>query len=628
MKYSKVLVPLFFALLVAGFIVGQFPLALLILALFVIPGAFNWGNAFLSGDLCVTSTTNRFQNTPCTVVVANNYDTHGTITRASVAHLTPSQLEDLFRPAGLFADMDAWFRTSFEMKACGTKVNGLYDWLMSSVRQVGNLVNVEKVDRGPGLLYPFVLARQDSVINKDFWAITAGQAQSAYTAAVTGPLTADDLALGVAGDRVVRVVSRYGIDLNAGWFLSRDRVHIFGKSAGGQFTNGQWRVLASEAAADLSYVDVLLKSENAGSATPYDTAPTAGVLLAGGNNVNDYESFCLNRPTLDPRKRVPFWYQTMRRARRVDSEYKKVFARLMESNEYFRAFGDLPLSERNRQDEMEFQRRWLVSFFFGKAISANQTLTNWQSLEAINSATGAVLNSGQGGKIMAYRANMIGVFEQLRACGRFIDLQNNPLNLYEFLDECYRIIRARKSQGKNVSELDWYTDSTFAANFESGVIAYYRKEYGDIVRINIDTGGNELGFHWRTFTFKFPVGVKINIITHEFFDDMVSAFDNENLASSGRVLLCLDMGKGGTIYPGMIATNKKMRTLGDIEKMAALDTTLACVMEAPTEEISLTSETVTAIVECPANSIWIGGIADAIPITTGKSLNPSYTNLY
>src|SRR5215472_16597051 len=68
--------------------------------------------------LLATSTSNRFQETPCKVVVSNNFDTHGTITRASVAHLTPAQLESIFRPGGLFAEMDSWFRTAFEMKAC------------------------------------------------------------------------------------------------------------------------------------------------------------------------------------------------------------------------------------------------------------------------------------------------------------------------------------------------------------------------------------------------------------------------------------------------------------------------------------------------------------------------------
>lgn len=581
--------------------------------------------------LGVTSTSRRFQETPCTVVVSNNFDTHGTITRASVAHLTPTDLENLFRPNGLFADMDSWFRTAFEMKACGIKVNGMYDWVMSSQRNMGSLLSYEKVDRGPSLLKPFILGRQDSVVNKEFWAVSAGQANSAYTALVTGPLTTADKALGAANDRVIRVVSRYGIDLDAKWFVDKDRVHIFGRIAG-QTVIGQWKVLAAEVAADFSYVDVLITSENAGSATPYDPTPTSGVLLAGGNNVNDYESWCQNRPTLDPRKRVPFWFQTMRRGRRVDSEYKKVFERLMESNEYFRQFGDLDLAERNRQDEEMWQRNWLNSFFYGKKISANQTLSLWQNLEQILTVTGGSVDPGTGGKIIAYRANMVGVFEQLLACDRVRDLQNQSLNLYELFKEIYNIMRARKSQGKVVDTIDIFTDNQTAADFESAMIAYYKKEYGDIVRIVIEEGSNELGFYWRKYKVKFPAGLSIAIVTHEFFDDILNAFTTENIDSAGRMMLILDIGKpgpkGGTIYPGMIATNRKVRTLGEIEQLARIDPTFACTMENITEEITLISETCTAVVECPANSVWIMGVASGPPTTVGYSLNPSYSNLY
>lgn len=576
----------------------------------------------------------RFQETPCTVSISNNYDTCGTITRASMAHLTPSQLVDLFKPSGLFADMDAWFRTSFEMKACGTLVNGLYDWLMSSQRNMGSLVDKTTIDRGPSLLHPFVLGRQDSVINKEYWAISTGWANSAYTGEVTGPLTAAQKALGGATDRVVRVISRYGIDLDSKWFVSKDRVMVFGRTAGGSPTKGQWKVLASALEdGGTSYVDVLLTSENSGSATLYDTAPTSGVLISLGNNVNDFESWCNNRPTLDPRKRVPFWVQTMRRTRCVDSEYQNVFARLMESNEYFRQFGDLPLAERNRQDEEKFQRDFINAFFFNKPISSNQTMALWQSLEQITTVTGPTVDPGLGGKLVAYRANMVGIYEQLKACDRVRDLQNNKLNFYEFLDEIYNIVRSRKSQGKEAGSIDVYTDSVTAANFESAAIAYYKVEYGDILRIVIEKGANPLGFNWRSYEFKRPQGVKVNIITHEWFDDFVNAMDTEGVASSGRFMAILDMGKpsgsrGGTIYPGMITSNSKMRTLGELEKLAALDATFACTMEHVTEQINLTSQTCTAVCECPSNSLWIEGIFDGVPDTTGRSANPVYSNLY
>ncbi len=574
----------------------------------------------------------RFVETPCEVSVSNNYDTCGTITRASVAHLTPSQLEDLFKPSGLFADMDAWFRTSFEMKACGTKTNGLYEWLMSSQRNVGHLLSTTNIDRGPSLLHPFVLGRQDSVINNDFWAITTGLAHSGYTATVTGPLTVADLAEGTGTDRVIRVVTRYGIDLDANWFVSKDRIYVFGRAAGGQMTQGQWRVLASAAEATGAYVDVLLRTENAGSSAPYDTAPTSGVVISGGPFVNDFQSWCYNRPTLDPRKRTPFWIETTRMSRCVDSEYRKVFQRLMESNEYFKQFGDLPLAERNRQDQMYFENQQINAFFWGKPKNANQTLALWQSLPQITTVTSSGVDPGLGGKLIAYEAYQIGVIEQLRRCDRVRDLQNHALNMHEFLDEIYNIMRARKQQGKKADSIDVYTDSRTAANFETGFIAYIKAEYGDILpTLTVKEGANQtLGFKWRSYSPKFPQGVEINIITHEYFDDWVNAFDTESISSSGRMMLILDIGKpgpnGGTIYPGMIASKTRATTLGELENLSKIDPTFACVMDHVTEERTLTSMTKTAVVECPANSLVILGIADSVPVTTGRTA--SYHNLY
>lgn len=620
---------------IASMVVGFYPLAF---AAFIGAAAFNKP---IPGRLCASP----FQDLPCTVVVSNTYDTHGTITRASFNSLSPTQLEALFKPSGVFAEMDDWFRTSFEMKACGTRVNSMYEWLSSSMRQdLKGLLSTEKLDRGASLLKPFIMARQDSVINSDYWVINNGIAKSGYTGDTagtaigtisTGPLTTADLALGTSTDRIIRVITRYGIDTDSKWFLNRDRVHIFNRASSGTSLRGQWKVLASAVDTSLSYIDVLLTSENAGSLTPFHQAPTSGVIIAGTNNVNDFESFCQNRPVLNPRKHVPFWYKTERWGRRVDSETKKVFLRLAEGNKWFETFQNLPLSEYNRQDEELRQHRWVHDFFFSKKISANQTLANWQSLEQITTVTGSTVDPGLGGKLIAYRANPIGVIEQLQQCGRVIDMQNGRLNFYEWLDENYRIMRARKSQGRTVDTLDWFTDQRTAANIETAFITYIRQEYGDIVRINIDTGSNELGFNWKIFSnLKYPVGLKIALVTADFFDDMVNAFDNESIGSVGRVLWCLDIGKpgikGGTIYPGMIASNAKTTTLGELKNLERIDTTFACVMEHITEEIRMTSNTWTAVVECPVNSIALQGLADAVPITTGRSGTTvaGYSDLY
>lgn len=621
-------------LFIVGMVTGLYPLAF---AAFLLAALINKP---IPGRLNVTP----FQDTPCSVVINNTYDTHGTITRASFNPLTPSQLEALFKPSGIFAEMDDWFRTAFQMKACGTKVNSLYDWITSSARtDVKGLLDKVKLDKGPTLLKPFIMARQDSIINNDFWVISGGVAQSGYTpdsanpavgTTSEGPLTTAQHGLGAATDRVIRVVTRYGIEMDAKWFLSRDRVHIFNKS--GQTTlRGQWKVLAAASNTDLGYTDVLITSENSGSTMPWHQAPTSGVLVAGTNNVNDYESFCLNRPVLNPRKHVPFWYKTDRRGREVDDETMKVFARLSEGNKYFDTFQNLPLAEYHRQDEENYQKRWVNDFFYGKAIGPNQTLANWQSLEQITTVTGATVDPGLGGRLIAYRANPIGVIEQLHRCGRRIDLQNQALNFYEFLDENYRISRARKSQGRTVEIIDWFTNQRLAANIESAVIDYLDLEYNDKIRIPIEEGSNELGFSWKIFSkFKYPTGLKIALVTADFFDDMFDTFSDENIGSAGNVLWALDIGKpgpkGGTIYPAMIESYNVTVTKGALAELQRIDTTFACTMRHITSKVQMSSSTWSAVVECPANSLAIEGIADVVPITTGRSgsTQAAYENLY
>lgn len=575
----------------------------------------------------------RFAKT-CQTVFHNNYDTCGTITRSSIDYLTPSDLESLFAPGGLFADLDAWFMTSLEMKACGTKVNGMFEWIMSGADRGGKkkLLNIQKKEKNPSFLFPFILGMQESVLNTEYWAISTGQAQSAYVAESTGPLTSDELALGAATDRVIRVVSRYGVELSELWFRDRDRIFIMGRSAIGVAQIGQWKVLASAEATDKTYVDVLITSENSGSDQPYNTAPTSGVVLIGVNNVNDYEKWCNNRPNFDGKKHVPFWWQTMRRTRCVDQQYREFFGRLTTSNvnEAFKRFGDLTLAQRNAQDEAHYQRHFVNAFFFQKAISSSQTLSTWESLESINTPTGFSIDPGTGGKIVAKRANFIGVVEQHRSCDRYRDLQNNKLNFYEWLDENYRLMRARKTHYGTCTEIDWYTDNVFAALLITAYTEYLKKEYGSTnVQFPIDitkTMSNDLGFVWRTIMVKHPAGLKINIITHEFFDDLRDAFKTESMESAGINLWALDW-KG--IYWAQLGANRRVHKVGDLNNLAPIDKDWACVMETITQEITLHSEAGTVVVECPSNSILICNCRDDVPDTSGKSSTSggSYTDL-
>lgn len=592
----------------------------------------------------------------CSTVIDTNYDTCGTITQSSIAHLKKEDLNALFTPGGKFADLDAWFQHSLEMKACGTRTYAWYDWIMANADRSmfkSALNPGVKAVKGPDRLFPFIMGRQESVVNRDFWKVNNSILSSAYTintpATAIGTLTAGPLTsvvipttfpggAGLVGV-VLRITNLHGIPLDANWFKDRDVLHVF-TLTGGVSQRGNWRVLDAAVNSTLTYIDVLVVSENAASDMPFFNFGTGaasgktGLIIPGINNVNDYEMWCQNQPNIDPRKMVPFWFQTRRSARCVDDEYLEVYARLMTKgvNEAFRQFGDLDLAERNRQDELEDQHRFVNAFFFQKPISINQTLSLWESLEDINTVAGSVL-PGISGKLKAKRANWVGVKEQLRVCDRVFDLQGNPLNLIEFFDHNYAIYRARKSQGKAVKYIDWYTNTPYREAFHKAMTEYYKDFYGQVLQFNVEVGKEtELGMIYDTYRIPKLGSVTINVISDEFFDDWrdENAFLNQETA--GNMMLALEIGKpgpnGGTIYYAMLEANRKQFGTAKIEELAKYDATYRCVMETTGLQQTLMSESGMPIVECPRNSTWIENIGPGTPIITGKTLNPSYQNLY
>lgn len=570
--------------------------------------------------------------TACQQVISTNYDTCGTVTRSTIEYLTVNQIDALFRPGGLFADLDSWFRHSIEMKTCGVPRNSFYDWIMANADRAKWREAVDPGVRGVGthsLMQPFIFGIQESEVNRQYFKVTTGWANSAYTAVTTGPLSVAEKALGVDADRIVRVESRYGIPMEEGYFRDRDVFHLF-NSESGLNKHGAWRVVASASADDLTYVDVLVKSENAGSTEPFVADPTTGVILLGINNVNDFEKWCHNRANVDNRKRVPFWFQTRRYARCVSESYREVYAELMRTNKAWEQFGDLPLAKRNKQDEIAEQDKFVNAFLFQKPISTNQTLTLWTSLDNILTATGENVDpGGLGGEVMAKRANFIGVREQLRVCSRVFDLANQPLNLLEFFRLLNGMYRARKDAGKGngaIMDIDFHTSDFYRGQFMTGMLEYYKDVYGDTMHLNMMIAGKEheqLGIVWDSYRIKSPGNVRINIISHAFFEDYKDQFIDQGINSAGNLLLGLDIGKpggasGGSIYYAHLKSNRKTYTTARLEELAKVDPTFRCVMEYRSLEQTLQSETGMPIVECPLHSAWLENFNDAPPVHTGE----------
>lgn len=611
----------------------------------------------------------------CSPVISTNYDTCGTVTRSTIAHLSPTDLDAIFSPGGLFADLDAWFKHSIEMKACGVRINVMYDWIMANAdrTEYRSAVSGTKGVKTDSLLHPFILGSQETVLNPSYWKVVAGAAGSTIEAAAGTPTTlatqsgggtttflsravagsavnpdaqmAEDgvtpLAYNTAGVYWIRLTNRFGIPADAGLFLPRNTIHLFTRSAGGVAEHGEWRVLNAVAGTTgdgNAAIDIAIWNQNGGSAEAYEDLPTAttgGVVIPGINNVDDYEKWCHNRTTLDPRKRVLFWVQTFRNSRCVDSEYQAVFKRLLATNPAFKEFGDLDLAERNRQDEAAAQREFVNTFFFGKPISSNQTQALWQALEPIYSVEGTGIKLGLGGKLMGRRANMVGVKEQLRECGRVFDLQNQPLRIEEWLDLNYNLKRARETgmNGKKVTDIDWWTNSQFRALFQQAYVEYAAAKWGTQAAWSFDYNKvSEAGILFDSYTFQYPSGIRINLLSNDFFDDFLDQFYDQDMTSRGNLLLALDIGKsgpnGGSIFYSQIAANRATYQSASIEQAARLDSTLRCVLKQTSVEQTLMSETGTVVVTCPLHSSWIENFSLVKPIATGKSATPSYSDLY
>lgn len=574
--------------------------------------------------------------TACEVAARNNYDTVGSVTRAKISRLSPTDMEALFRntTTDVWNEFGPLYKHQIEMAQCGIVRNNLYDWLMSSARPgMSNLITVERADRGASLVRPFILGRQLSVLNVDHWVLNTSVAGSSYSAPGVGTGYGDaNPGPGLSGvtsaNRVLTVTSAYGgtMTLHPDYFLPGKRIHVISKNGStGAFQLTQWKIVQAGRNTDTSLdVEVTLdqpasQSEGgtlANASFPPNATATSGLVLLGINNVHDVESWCKNMINVNREKRVPFWYQYNRYARSTSSEYEKIFQHLATNNEFYRIFQDLPLAERNRQDEARSRVEWIHAFLFGEKISNKQNLENWSSLDAITSLTGATVDPGTGGQAMFYRANMIGVLPQLKDCGRFTDSAGQQLSLKTFLEsDCYDIHRARQSQNrKSAYEIDVWGTSNAAIEFQTAFTAYSKSITGDIVRINQpEYGKTEWGFPYTRYRLYKPQGVVVNFITDPTFDDLANAMPSGS-ESLGNFLWVLDVGAGGSIYPAILGSNRKQYTVGQIDDLAKVDATFSCAMENPTIKRTLTSQISTAVVECPLNSLVRGNFSS---ITSG-----------
>jgi hypothetical protein len=628
------------------------------------------------------------QPTTAKTAVWNSYASCGTITRSNVGLAAPADLDNIFKSGTNYRDMTHLLTTQMELATCGARQYGMYDWLISSAKSLGNLVNTKKIQGSGFEVDPFILASQKDVIKDNYWVVerlytfeyktmdgTSGT--TLVTAHADDKLITSGLGNDAKNHNIIKVkVPVTGNQPNtAEYFAPGVHFHYFVKTSTGSAYRLEFKVIQSVAGttgtgattstASSQYIDIecdfiggygngaSIKKGATGSSVAGDwdadfkvsssvnetalslliSRAKGGVVVIGSNNVSDFEKWCENRPALNTLKHVPFWFQTSRYSLCVDQFYKEWLERMMRSNAYFQKFGDVPLAERNKQLGLQFQKEWVNQFFFGQPLNG-QTLAAYQSggstgLEAINSFTPtnySEVNSDMEGKFISYKANATGVYRQLQDTGRVTDKQGGQLNLEtDLFDKLFELVRSRKDQGKPADSVDVFTDSTTARKIMKAMMNYYKGEGLDNVNYNMDNGNLFGGFYTQTYNLHHPAGVQMNVITNEFFDDLATvakAADARTYrsggtnavadGSAGRFLMILDL--GGGIYPGMIDSNRVVHKTGELEDLAKVNKDYACVMKNPTKEVTLNSQTWTAIVECPTDNLIIENFDNQTPL--------------
>lgn len=551
---------------------------------------------------------NSFSNT-CAVALSTNLKRCGTITLCSAKPLTPENLTDAYMESGNYRLMSAIFAHDIEIKMCGQQDEGLYEFFMANKVDMRRKMQMVSRNRGIIDIKPFVEALQRSPINNQNWRLY-NATQDGYTVEVD-------------------VTSPGGIPLDVTWFNVGIRVNIDGQN-GTTATHTQWTVTEAtittatiDGVASTPVIHLVLEDQNQGSnlpadklAWPPDEAPDpatgpVGILLLNNKNLPDAESDCSELPGVNNKKLVQFWTETIRNLTCKSELFDKFKKAVSQDNALFAEFGDIDEVELTAQQGAEFKRRMVNNIFWGKALNANQTWNGFNDLPQILSPVSPYLETG-GAKCMGRQANAIGIYEQLYACERVYDVQGGAVSLTSLFLSFYRMWRVKKSAGapdKAALQFDVFTDMLTARAINVGMLGYYKQFSQEMLRFVQDASAKpaDWGFFFKSYPLEYPVGATMNVVTHPAFDDYLTANTNADQPDVGRVLWVLDF---SGIYVGIVATNRKAFTVGQLETLAKIDRTWACAMASPTQEINATSITYTVVVECPKAHVILENLGD------------------
>lgn len=551
----------------------------------------------------------------CSPLLREDFDSCGGLTLCNVAPVADTQLDSIFMDSsGRFRGMAHLLEADMMGSACQIQENPIYKWIIANAESYQASVNTTK-RRGSGIteVEPFLRVRRKGIINNLFWTVVTG---------VNSSVSVN----GTTADAYFDLVSQTSIPNDAAWFTVGDEIMISGRSAAGNATRTNWRVVYSAVVGN--NIRVYVRSRNTGSALPATKLvfPTTGVAISLANNSSPYESRCNNLPRLNLKSDYLIWIQNSRWAICNDEHTQKFRRYLFEGNPLYREYYHVEEAEYNKQVLTKFQNDIAHTFLFGKG-EANQTETLWPNLEQITSFSDQVFGEyiylpGIEGRCVERRAYVKGVYEQLAECSRVLDLQGDVLNFPELQTFLYDMVRVRADNGYQSKVIEIVTDSAYKKLLLQGLFQYLQTQFNGTLNVNVDfskfvtKGTTPLGFMYDEVDLDYPA-VKLRIVSHFAFDDLVNAHArvSQSLTTAGRMIWLLAW---DTITMGVIESRFKDLSSGNIDDLAKINSDAFCRMDNPVRSIRHYLLKWVVDVKCPAASLIIENVAFAVPEVENK----------
>lgn len=523
-----------------------------------------------------------------------------TLTRANIRAFTKQDFEDQgFKEVG----MDRIIAQTKEARLAGVRERTLTDLLLS--RHVA--LRESSGGGSKSVIAPYTLVPRRNVVNANYFAIEAGTANSG---AGTGGVHHGrwDLTVNTGVSTFVSGLKNLEKYFMPGMTLIVENLSAADAAQTVQFTV----VSAANANAGDPVVQkaTVVVEPNVTDATfdAYSTAqklvfqPAAGTVTLLANSISDYESWCEQGPAVNDLTLVEYWQQTTRWTHQFDDEYLKALEAPLTS-QYFKKFRQLPLAQQRKQQEMQMEKAFYNTVFYGQEINEKQTVEGYTDLPQ-------VMDPGNTTCALEFKANTLGVRTQLAACGKVSDKAGAVLNLDTLFETCYLLKRHRETTSGSIDVIDAMTDRFTAAKIRDLMLDYYNTKYSTSSQLFYQPG-QKITYNGVAVleynVYDLPdQGVQLAVFTDPYFDDRIGAFATA-IKDRARGLWMIDW---SDIAINVIGTNSVKRQTN------TADSLYNCVITPNVTHYMLNSKTFEVRVGDANRHAVIENFSDACPTVT------------